>query len=94
MTKSNVNFTFVCSCCLIENQGLEIYLRDLSNKLREMRFLHGEMTQQDLATKVDVSRQTIFSIEKGKFNPSVKLAMLIAEVFQVRVEEIFYLEEK
>ncbi|OPX26332.1 MAG: hypothetical protein B1H06_05780 [Candidatus Cloacimonas sp. 4484_143] len=59
-----------------------------------MRFLHGEMTQQDLATKVDVSRQTIFSIEKGKFNPSVKLAMLIAEVFQVRVEEIFYLEEK
>jgi len=52
------------------------------------------MTQQDLATKVDVSRQTIFSIEKGKFNPSVKLAMLIAEVFQVRVEEIFYLEEK
>ena len=64
------------------------------NKLREMRFLNGELTQQDLATKVDVSRQTIFSIEKGKFNPSVKLAILIAEVFQVRVEEIFHLEEE
>jgi len=73
---------------------LEIDLRALVNKLREMRFLNGELTQQDLATKVDVSRQTIFSIEKGKFNPSVKLAILIAEVFQVRVEEIFHLEEE
>ena len=72
---------------------MEIYLRALANKLREMRFLNGEMTQQDLATKVDVSRQTIFSIEKGKFNPSVKLAILIAEVFKVKVEEIFHLEE-
>jgi len=69
-------------------------LKALVNKLREMRFLHGEMTQQDLATKVDVSRQTIFSIEKSKFNPSVKLAILIAEVFNKKVEEIFYLEEK
>ena len=70
------------------------YLKALVNKLREMRFMHGEMTQQDLATKVDVSRQTIFSIEKGKFNPSVKLALLIAKVFRVKVEEIFYLEEE
>ena len=69
-------------------------MRALANKLREKRFMHGEMTQQDLATRVDVSRQTIFSIEKGKFNPSVKLAILIAEVFQVKVEEIFYLEEE
>lgn len=69
-------------------------MRALSNKLREMRFLQGEMTQQDLASKVEVSRQTIFSIEKGKFNPSVKLAILIAEVFQMKVEEIFFLEEE
>ena len=69
-------------------------MKALINKLRELRFLHNEMTQQDLATRVDVSRQTIISIEKGKFNPSVKLALLIAEVFQITLEEIFYLEEE
>ena len=66
----------------------------MANKLREMRFLQGEMTQQELAEKVEVTRQTILAIEKGKFNPSVKLALLIAEVFQKNVEEIFFLEEK
>lgn len=69
-------------------------MKMLANKLREMRFLHGEMTQQELADKVDVTRQTIIAVEKGKFNPSVKLALLIADVFQKNVEEIFYLEEK
>jgi putative transcriptional regulator len=52
------------------------------------------MTQQELAEKVSVTRQTIIAIEKGKFNPSVKLALLIAEVFQKQVEDIFFLEEK
>lgn len=66
----------------------------LVNKLRQLRFMNGEMTQQDLATKVDVTRQTIIAVEQGKFNPSVKLALLIAEVFQKKVEDIFYLEEK
>ncbi|MFC1898313.1 helix-turn-helix transcriptional regulator [Candidatus Cloacimonadota bacterium] len=56
--------------------------------------MNGEMTQQDLAKKVDVTRQTIIAVEKGKFNPSVKLALLIAGVFQKNVEDIFYLEEK
>jgi len=69
-------------------------LRELANKLRELRFLYGEMTQQELAEKVSVTRQTIIAIEKGKFNPSVKLALLIAEVFQKQVEDIFFLEEK
>ncbi|MDO9578821.1 MAG: helix-turn-helix transcriptional regulator [Candidatus Cloacimonadales bacterium] len=69
-------------------------MKTLVNKLRELRYLQGKMTQQDLAIKVEVTRQTILSIEKGKFNPSVKLALLIAEVFQKNVEEIFYLEEK
>lgn len=69
-------------------------MRELANKLRELRFLYGEMTQQELAEKVSVTRQTIIAIEKGKFNPSVKLALLIAEVFQKQVEDIFFLEEK
>lgn len=69
-------------------------MKELANKLRELRFLHGEMTQQDLAEKVDVTRQTIIAIEKGKFNPSVKLALLIADVFKKDVEEIFFLEER
>jgi putative transcriptional regulator len=67
-------------------------LKEMANKLRETRFLQGEMTQQELADKVDVTRQTIIAIEKGKFNPSVKLALLIAGVFQKKVEEIFFLE--
>lgn len=65
---------------------------ELKNKLKTLRFLHGEMTQQELADKVGVTRQTIYAIETGKFNPSVKLALLIAQTFQVNVEDIFYLD--
>jgi putative transcriptional regulator len=54
--------------------------------------MNGQMTQQELAEKVSVTRQTIYAIENGKFNPSVKLALLIARTFDVPVEEIFYLE--
>lgn len=67
---------------------------DLKNKLRQFRFMKDEMTQQQLAKEVGVSRQTIIAIEKGKFNPSVRLALLIAKVFDVSIEEIFYMEEK
>jgi putative transcriptional regulator len=52
-----------------------------------------DMTQQDLAEKVQVSRQTINSIEAGKYVPSTVLALKIARVFQVGLEEIFELEE-
>jgi putative transcriptional regulator len=74
--------------------GREVKLDNLRNRMREMRFYNGELTQQEVADKLDVSRQTIHSIEKGKFNPSVKLALKIAELFKVKVEEIFYLEGK
>ncbi len=50
------------------------------------------MTQQDLADQVGVTRQTILSIEKGKYTPSVALALSIAEVFKVSVETLFQLE--
>ncbi|MEZ7892604.1 MAG: helix-turn-helix transcriptional regulator [Candidatus Wallbacteria bacterium] len=67
---------------------------ELKNNLRKLRFVSGEMTQEELATALDVSRQTIHSIESGKFNPSVKLALAMAKLFKVSVEEIFYFEEE
>jgi len=73
------------------NRG-EDSLKVLKNKMRTLRFMNGEMTQQELADKVGVTRQTIYAIETGKFNPSVKLALLIAKTFQVNVEDTFYLE--
>ena len=65
----------------------------LENHLRKYRFEHDEISQQDLANAVGVSRLTIHSIETGKFNPSTLLALKIAEFFNARVEDIFYLVE-
>jgi len=78
----------------LDERRQEVILDVLKNKLRELRFMNGELTQQDLADKLSVSRQTIHSIEKGKFNPSVKLALKMADLFNVNVKEIFYLEGK
>lgn len=66
------------------------------NNIRVKRFNKNQITQEELAKQVDVSRQTIQAIESGKFNPSTKLALLLAKFFECRVEEIFYLkmEEK
>ncbi|MBZ0276175.1 MAG: helix-turn-helix transcriptional regulator [Anaerolineae bacterium] len=50
------------------------------------------MTQQELAEKVGVSRQTIIAIEQGKFNPSTRLSLQMAQVLHVHVEDIFFLE--
>jgi putative transcriptional regulator len=66
----------------------------MENKIRYFRFMNNEMTQADLAEKVGVTRQTIIAIEKGAFNPSVKLALKMAKLFRVKVDEIFALEEK
>jgi putative transcriptional regulator len=66
----------------------------LKNNLKNFRFNHGQITQDELAKNLQVSRQTINAIENGKFNPSVKLALQIAEFFKCRIEEIFYLEEE
>lgn len=65
---------------------------ELRNRLRQFRFMKGEMTQQELADSVGVTRQTIHLIEAGKHNPSTKLALQIANAFGVSLEEIFYLE--
>jgi len=65
----------------------------LLNKLKEYRFNHGQITQEDLANALGVSRQTILAIEHGKFNPSVVLALRLARFFGARVEDIFMLKE-
>ena len=65
----------------------------VSNTLRRHRLLADRMTQQELAERAGVTRQTIVSIEKGRYNPSVALALRLARVFGVAMEEIFSLEE-
>jgi putative transcriptional regulator len=65
----------------------------VQNKIRELRFQHGEMTQQDLAQQIGVARQTIIAIEQGRFCPSLESALRLARVFHSSVDDIFTLEE-
>ena len=65
---------------------------DVRSEVRKLRFLNGEMTQEELAKRVGVSRQTIVAIEGGMYNPSVSLAIRIARLFGVPVEEVFILD--
>jgi putative transcriptional regulator len=64
----------------------------VSNCVRRFRFDFGEMTQEELAGRVGVTRQTIIAIESGKYTPSLGLALRIARVFECRIEDIFKLE--
>ena len=66
----------------------------MENDLKKFRFLKGQLTQEELAEKVGVSRQTIIAIEKGKFNPSVKLALTMADFFNCTVEDLFHLNKQ
>lgn len=65
----------------------------LCNNIRRLRFEHNDMSQEELANAVGVTRQTIISIEKGKYTPSVLLALKIAKFFGRIVEEVIYLKE-
>ncbi len=65
----------------------------MKNRIREFRFRNGQQTQEQLARAVGVSRQTIIAIEKGNYQPSVRLALKLARHFRVRVEDLFQLEE-
>jgi putative transcriptional regulator len=67
---------------------------NLRNQIRRLRFDHGEMTQQQLADLVGVTRQTIIAIEAGKYAPSLPLAFRIARVFAVPVEGVFQYEDE
>ena len=61
----------------------------ISNNIRKLRFFADEMTQAELAEKAGVSRQTILAIEAGKYSPSLELAFRIADVFGVKIGEVF-----
>jgi len=65
----------------------------LNNRIRELRRAHG-ITQDDLAGKVGVTRQTIISLENGKYNASLQLAHRIAGIFGLCIEEVFLFEEE
>jgi putative transcriptional regulator len=65
----------------------------VTNRIRELRFHAGEMTQQELADRVGVSRQTIVATEQSRYSPSLELAFRIARVFGVPLERVFAFEE-
>ena len=65
---------------------------DIRSELRSFRQAAGK-TQQEMADLAGVTRQTIFSIEKGKYTPSVALALRLAAILEVSVEELFQLED-
>lgn len=61
----------------------------INNNIRTLRFHHGEMTQKELAKLVGVTRQTINSLEQGKYSPSLDLAFRIALIFDLPLESVF-----
>jgi len=65
----------------------------MKTRIKELREKHG-LTQEDLAQKVDVTRQTILFLEKGKYNPSLRLAHRIARVFNLKIDEVFSFEDE
>ncbi len=66
----------------------------VTNRIRALRFAHGEMTQAELAAKVDVTRQTINAIEQGKYSPTLEMAFQIARVFGVPLGDVFQYPEE
>ena len=65
----------------------------IRNRIRRLRFDRSEMTQQELAEKAGVTRQTIIAIEGDKYSPSLELAFKIARAFEVPLEEVFQYED-
>lgn len=65
----------------------------MKNKLEEIRKKHG-ITQEELASILEVSRQTIGSLENGRYNPSILLAFKIAKYFNLTIEDIFIYQEE
>jgi putative transcriptional regulator len=65
----------------------------ISNHIRRLRFEHGEMTQQGLAERINVTRQTVNAIELGKYSPSLEVAFRIAAVFAQPLEAVFQYQE-
>ncbi len=66
----------------------------ITNNIRKLRFFANEMTQQELAEKAGISRQTVIAIEAGKYSPTLELAFRIADAFGVQIGEVFSYEAK
>ena len=66
----------------------------IRNDIRRLRFDNAEMTQQQLAERIGVTRQTVIAIEQGKYSPSLEVAFKIAEAFGVPLERVFQYERK
>lgn len=66
----------------------------IENDIRTLRFMAGEMTQQELAERVGVTRQTINAIEGNKYSPSLEVAFRIARVFDVPLERVFTYDDE
>lgn len=64
----------------------------ITNRIRQLRFQEGEMTQQHLANLIGVTRQTVNAIEAGKYSPSLEVAFRIAHVFNAPLETVFQFE--
>jgi putative transcriptional regulator len=62
----------------------------VGNHIRKLRFNHDEMTQQQLADKVGITRQTVVALERGNYSPSLELAFRIANAFSLPLEEVFF----
>lgn len=71
----------------------EVSASPISNQIRRLRFEHGEMTQQALAERIGVTRQTVNAIELGKYSPSLEVAFRIAAVFTQPLEAVFQYHE-
>jgi putative transcriptional regulator len=63
------------------------------NRIRRLRFDHGEMTQEELASRVGCTRQTIIALEQSKYVPSIELAFKVSIAFGVPLEEVFQYEQ-
>jgi putative transcriptional regulator len=66
---------------------------ELRNNIRRLRFDHNEITQQELAERVGVTRQTIIALEANRYAPSLLLAYRIARFFGVQIEGVFQVDE-
>ncbi|MFX0062497.1 MAG: helix-turn-helix transcriptional regulator [Candidatus Hermodarchaeota archaeon] len=64
----------------------------MKNRIKELRARYN-LTQEELAQKAEVTRQTISSLEKGRYDPSLKLAFRLARIFETQIEEVFLYEE-
>lgn len=61
----------------------------ISNRVRTLRFHHGELSQAELGQRIGLTRQTVAAIEAGKYSPSLEAAFRIAHVFEIPLEEVF-----